>query len=151
MMGPPINKDRDLAHLTGDRVYTGRPCKRCTMTLRYVKNSCCVYCQRCHSEGQRDTAKLKRARARPYAVCVSCPDPSNCRAERYCQELKITVTIGDISAETVRAVFSPQIDEDFVNDEEREAMAPTADDLDKPPDDGLTPEERYQQGLEDIL
>lgn len=43
-MGAPINEDRVKAQLEGRITYTGKPCRNCNTTEKYVSNFVCVKC-----------------------------------------------------------------------------------------------------------
>lgn len=45
----PFRESRDAARVSGAKRYIGKPCKRCSGTLRYTRNSHCVRCDRADS------------------------------------------------------------------------------------------------------
>ena len=51
--GRPIDKNRDVADLVGDRFYDGTACGKCGGTLRYTKGGRCVACAKVYNEAKR--------------------------------------------------------------------------------------------------
>jgi hypothetical protein len=65
--GRPVNEERQLALLTGDKTYTGKRCKACGCTTRYAKSGSCTGCTQEKAEQLREIERLakKRKRRRP--------------------------------------------------------------------------------------
>lgn len=57
MTGRPLNEDRQLALLSGDKTYIGSPHDRCGTNVRYVKSGGCVRCARVIATEQREARK----------------------------------------------------------------------------------------------
>lgn len=58
--GRPKDAEREIALVLGDKLYTGTPCHKCAMTLRYTNGGRCAHCAMRDNLARRDAARPER-------------------------------------------------------------------------------------------